>query len=120
MLPIHILWKKYKKCMLNPHPNDINNLSKLCVYENKPIDRLLWDPGEWKWQNRSEQGMLGKQIPFFLYSVKMGRERLRRGVIVTPAACKFWRLGNVTDSWLNAYWKWLGAMQIPKKVVLFR
>ena len=45
---------------------------------------------------RSAQGMLGKQIPFFQYSVKMGREMLRRDVTVTPAACKFWRLGNVT------------------------
>ena len=73
MLPIHILCMKDKKWMLNPHPNDINNLSELWVCENKPIDRLLWDPGEWKWQTISAQGMLGKQIPFFQYSAKMGR-----------------------------------------------
>ena len=119
-LSIRVLWKKDKKWILNPHPNDVNNLSDLWVYETKPIDRLLWDPSEWKWQIRSMQGMLGKQIPFFQYSVKMGREMLRRGVTVIPATCKFWRLGNVTDYWLNAYWKWLWAMQIPKKVVLFR
>ena len=29
-------------------------------------------------------------------------------------------LHNVQDSWLGAYWKWLWAMQISKKVVLFR
>ena len=46
MLPISILWKKDKKYMLNPHPNDINNLSELWVYENKPIDKLLWDPND--------------------------------------------------------------------------
>ena len=91
----------------------VNKLSDLWVYETKPINRILWDAGEWKWQIRSAQGMLGKQIPFFQYSVKMGREMLRRGVTVTPTTCKFWRLGNVTDSWLNAYWKWLWAMQIP-------
>ena len=50
----------------------------------------------------------------------MGREWLRRGVPVTPTTCKIWRSGNVTNSWLNAYWKWLWAMQIPKKVVIFR
>ena len=81
---------------MNPHPNDVNNLSDLWVYETKPIDRLLWDLGEWKWQIRLAQGLLGKQILFFQYSVKMGREILRRGVTVTPVACKFWRLGNVT------------------------
>ena len=50
----------------------------------------------------------------------MGREFLRRGVVVTLTTCKIWRSGNVQDSWLDAYWKWLWAMQIPKKVVLFR
>ena len=120
MLPVRILWKNDKKWMLNPHPNDINNLSELWVYENKPIDKLLWDPNEWKWQSILPQGMLGKQIPFFQYSVKMGRELLRRRVVVTPVTCKFWNLGNVRHSWLNAYWKWLWAMEIPRKVVLFR
>ena len=60
--------------------------------------------------------MLGKQIPFFQCLVKMGREMLRRGVVVMPTTCKFWRFGNVQDSWLDAYWKWLWAMQIPKKL----
>ena len=49
MLLIRILWKKDKKWIFNPHPNDINSLSKLWVYEVKPIDRLSWDPDEWKW-----------------------------------------------------------------------
>ena len=80
----------------------------------------MWDPNEWKWQSILPQGMLGKQIPFFQYSVKMGRELLRRRVPVTSATCKFWNLGNVRQSWLNAYWKWLWAMQIPRNVVLFR
>ena len=107
MFPIRILWKNDKKWMLNPHPNDIIGLSKLWLYENKPIDRLLWDLGEWRWQTISAQGMLGKQIPFFQCLVKMGREMLRRGVVVMPTTCKIWRFGNVQDSWLNAYWKWL-------------
>ena len=48
----------------------------------------------------------------------MGRELLRRRVVVTPTACKFWSLGNVRHSWLNAYWKWLWAMQIPRKTMV--
>ena len=51
--------------MLNPHPNDINSLSELWVYENKSIDHLLWDLGEWTWQIISPQGVVGKQNPFF-------------------------------------------------------
>ena len=46
MLPICILWKNGKKQTLNTHPNDINSLSELRVYENKSIDHLLWDIGE--------------------------------------------------------------------------
>ena len=34
MLSVRILWKNDKKWMLNPHPNDINNLSELWVYES--------------------------------------------------------------------------------------
>ena len=49
----------------------------------------------------------------------MGRELLR-GLVVVLATYKFWKYCNVQDSWLGAYWKWLWAMQIPKKVVLFR
>ena len=64
--------------------------------------------------------MLGKQIPFVHYSVKMGRELLRRLVAIMLATCKFWRLGNVQHGWLIAYWKCLWAMQIPRKLVLFR
>ena len=39
---------------------------------------------------------------------------------IVPITYQFCRSGNVQDSWLGAYWKWLWAMQIPKKVVLFR
>ena len=89
MLPICILWKNGKKQILKPHPNDIISLFKLCFYENKSIDHLLWDLGEWKWQITSTQGIVGKQIPFFQYFVKMGRELRRRGLVVVPTIYKF-------------------------------
>ena len=63
MLPIRILWKNGKKWMLSPHPNDINSLYELWVYEKKPI-HLLHDLGEWKLQIISVQGILGQQILF--------------------------------------------------------
>ena len=78
----------------------------------------MWDPNEWKWQTISTQGMLGKQIPFFQYSVKISRE-LMRSVVVTPTTSKFWRSSNVTESWFNAYWKWFWVMQIPKKKLCY-
>ena len=37
-----------------------------------------------------------------------------------PTTYTFWRFGNVHNAWLGAYWKWLWAMQIPKKAILFR
>ena len=120
MLPIHILRKNGKKWILNPHPNDINSLFELWVYENKHMDHLLWDLGEWKWQIIPAHGILGKQIPFSHYFVKVSRELPRRGLHVVPPTYKFLRYGNVQDSWLGAYWKLLWAMQIPKKIVMFR
>ena len=50
----------------------------------------------------------------------MGRELLRRGLAIVLAIYKFLRSSNVQDSWLGAFWEWSWAMQIPKKVVLFR
>ena len=102
--------------MLNPHPNDINSLFELWVYENKPINCLLWDLGEWKWQTISAQGMLGTQILFFQYSVKMASLELLRSVVVTLVTCKFWKSSNVQDDWLNAYWKWQWLYKFQKKL----
>ena len=48
MLPIHILWKNCKKRILNPHPNDINSLFEVLIYEIKPMDHLLCDASECK------------------------------------------------------------------------
>ena len=65
ILPIHILWMNNKKWILDPYPNNINSLSELLVFENKPIDHLLGDPDQWKWKMIAAQGILDKQIPFF-------------------------------------------------------
>ena len=54
MLLIRILWKNGKKWLLY----------ELWLCENKSIDHLLWDPGEWKGQIILTQGIVGKQILF--------------------------------------------------------
>ena len=43
------------------------------------MDNLTWDPGEWKWKIISAQGILGKQIPFFLVLYNDGQRIAKEG-----------------------------------------
>ena len=96
MLHIHILWKDSKKWMLNPHLNDEILYLKCGFMRINPLITFygIQVSGNSKSYWRRE-AILGKQIPFFQYSIKMGRELLRRNLVVVLATYKFWRFGNV-------------------------
>ena len=76
ILPIRILWKNNKNWMLNPHPNDINNLFELWIYGNKPMDHLCGT-------------YVGSQQVEMANHINPSRELLRRDVVVMPVLVKF-------------------------------
>ena len=78
------------------------------------------DPGEWKWLPTSYSGENVRPIPFFQYSVRLGREMIRHKLPYWPTTATTWLSYNVDPTRMTTFWKWLWAMQIPKKIILFK
>ena len=118
--PIRILAKVDKIWILDPDPNVVHPWWDLWVVGKKPLCELEWDPGEWKWLPTSDFGEDVRPKPFFQYSVRLGREMLRRRIPHWPTTTTTWLTYNVDSTYMTTFWKWLWAMQIPKKIILFR
>ena len=56
--------------------------------ENRPISRLTWDRGELYWKVWVQDHI--KYVPFFQYSVKIGRKILGARSQKEPSANVFW------------------------------
>ena len=80
--------------------------------------RLQWDPGEYGWLDPFKNDSVGK-IPFFQYSVKLGRRILAPARRSPLAASKFWELNNVLADFLRKFWKQLWARQQAAKITSF-
>mgnify|MGYP000158494050 FL=1 len=62
-----------KKWHLDPSPMDIAADWQLWAYGSVPLAQLTWDPGEFHWINPRTLQLGSDAIPFFQYSVKLGR-----------------------------------------------
>ena len=113
--PIRVVAKTGKVCIIDPHPEKVNPFWDIWVCDSKPLLELEWDPTEWWWRDAN-----GKMVSFFDYSVKLGREFQRRRSLVMPAAAKVWLNNNMPMHSILAFWKWLWALQIPRKIITFR
>ena len=59
-------------------------------------------------------------IPFFQYLVRLGREMIRRRLPHLLTTIKTLLSYNVeSPTRMETFWKWLWAIQIPKKINLF-
>ena len=106
--PIRILAKVDKIWILDPDPNVVHPCWDPWVVGQKPLCELEWDPGEWNWLPTSYFGEDVRPMPFFQYSVRLGREMLRRRIPHWPTAATTWLSYNVDSTYMR-----LLAMQIP-------
>ena len=60
------------------------------------------------------------KVPFFQYSVKLGRSLLLSQNVKIPAAQKHWTNWGVSTLHLRTYWKWIWSFKGPTKFILFR
>mgnify|MGYP000123098942 CR=1 FL=1 len=79
---------------------------------------LQWDPGEYGWSDPFKNDSVGK-IPFFQYSVKLGRRILAHARRSLIAALKFWELNNIPADFMRKFWKQLWAWQQAAKITSF-
>ena len=118
--PIRIIAKVDKIWILDLDPNIDHSWWDLWAVGRKPLRELKWDPGEWKWLPTSYCGEEFKPILFLQYSVRLRREIIQRRVPHWPTTTTKWLSYNVDPTRMITFWKWLWAMQIPKKIILFR
>ena len=103
--PVRVIAKIGKKWMLDPYPSIAHMCDMLWLYAKDPVARLTWDPGGWFWSHS-----LGEQIikvPFFQYSVKLGRSLLLSRNPRIPATQKHWTTWRVSNLHLKNYCRWI-------------
>ena len=116
--PVRVIGKMGKKWLLDPYPSIAHTCDMMWLYAKEPVARLIWDPGGWFWTYS-----LGEQIikvPFFQYSVKLGRSLLTSMNVMAPAAQKHWTNWGVSTLQLKTYWRWIWSFKGPSKFILFR
>ena len=104
------------KWLCDPPLEKIEAHWKIWVQENRPLVRLQWDPGEYYWIDPFKQESEGK-IPFFQYTVKLGRHILAGSKVACPAASCFWEQNGISTCFLEKFWKRLWARNQPRKIV---
>ena len=69
--------------------------------ERRPISRLPWDPGELYWKVWDQDQI--KYVPFFQYSVEIGRKILSARSWKEPTANVFWRRNGLSPQNLKQF-----------------
>ena len=106
---------------VDPDPDDVQSDPswRLWAWEQRPLARLQWDPGEWQWRDPFASPD-SPAIPFFQYTARLGRHILtaRRGA--TPAAAEHWRRQGLSALFLTDFWQRLWRSQQPRRTVTFQ
>ncbi|MCO5560158.1 hypothetical protein L7F22_013765 [Adiantum nelumboides] len=92
---VRIVAAASRRWHIDPDPTEIDADWRLWVYGARPLARLPWDPGEWRWQDPFEPVVDG--APFFQYTVRLGRHILTASHSATPVAAEHWRLQGLTQ-----------------------
>ena len=74
---------------------------KLWVCEGKAICDMAWDPAEYAWKDPFQQGQNIKLVPFFQYTVKLGRHILTAQRGVGERDNRLWQMADLKESFLR-------------------
>ena len=86
------------------------------VLHSRPIVDVQWDPSDYGWKLSRSDTSQTKVLPFFTYSVVLGRNFLLNQVELVPAGKKYWEEGNVSYSHMLKFW----SLKCMNKVLHFR
>ena len=70
--------------VLDPVPQKVNSFWRIWIMERRPISRLTWDPRELYWKVWVQDKI--KHVPFFQYSMNIGRKVLGVNSLKEPNA----------------------------------
>jgi hypothetical protein len=105
---VRILHHKQKSWLLDPPMEKLDGMGKMWIFGCKPLIRLQWDIGEFFWQIPSNSSTY-RSIPFFQYTVKLGRQNLASQSRTVLTAAELWEAHGLDSTRLSIFWKELWA-----------
>ena len=75
-LPVRVIARLDKKIFIDPNPLIAKYSSHMWVLHSRPIADLQWDPLDYGWKLPMSDNTQAKVLPFFAYSVSLGRKVL--------------------------------------------
>ena len=119
-LPVRVIARLGKKIFIDPNPLIAKYSSHIWVLNSRPIVDLQWDPLDYGWKLPMSDSTQEKVLPFFAYSVSLGRKFLLNEIESIPAGKKYWEEGNVSSTYMLKFWKHLWSLKCMNKVLHFR
>ncbi len=116
---IRVVAQVKRKWLTDPKPGSSFTGEQAWVYANRPLIRLLWDPGDYVWQ--LPDGANGRNVKkgFFEYTVKYGRKILASTRQCEPAALKVWKEYGIQVQSRSDFWKQIWNQSYPRKISTF-
>ena len=109
-----------KNIFIDPNPLIANCSSHMWVLQSRPIVDLHWDASDYGWKLSRYVTSQTKVLPFFTYSMALGRNFLLNQVESVPTGKKYWEEGNVSSSHVLKFWKQFWSLKCMNKVLHFR
>ena len=116
--PVREVVKTGTKWLLDPYPSIAHMCDMMWLYAKEPVTILLWDPGDWFCSYSLGEQII--KIPFFQYSMKLGRSLVMSKNVKTPATQKYWTNWGVSTLQLITYQRCIQSFKGPTKFTLFR
>ena len=118
-LPVRVIARLDKKIFVDPNPLIANYASHIWVLHSRPLVDLQWDPSDYGWKV-SMSDATNNILPFFSYSVAVGRNFMLNQTESIPAGKRYWEEGNVSSSHMRMFWKRFWVTKCMNKILHFR
>ena len=108
-----------RRWVVDPDPELFGREWRLWAYGARPLARLQWDPGEWFWHDPLRESG-SPDLPFFQYTVRLGRRMLLARRQAIPAAAEHWQRQGLTADFLTDFWARLWSSRQPRRISAFQ
>ena len=113
---VRMIMNDGKRWLIDPSTSIIGDDGKMRIYGNHPLVRLQWDPREYVWKDSQVQEE-SVSIPFFQYSVQLGRRILAMHRKIVSAVTHLWSIYGITNNFISGFWKKLWERKQAHKII---
>ena len=118
---VRVLGQRSRRWVVDPSPHLVAGQPgwRLWAWDSRPLARLQWDPGEWHWRDPFAPAD-SPPVPFFQYTVRLGRHILVADRQTRPAAAEHWRRQGLSQDFLSGFWRRLWGYEQSRRSVVFQ